>query len=81
MTISNKYDVRFSVLTIKVVGCTHVNWITKKMVKNVLSINSRERIVVKSRSIYANDCVSCIHGPGVEHAQRRRIESGVANRV
>jgi hypothetical protein len=82
MTISNKYNAGFCVLTIKVVGYAHVIWITKKMVENVFSIDFREWMVVKSRSVYANDIDHCIHESVVEVGQgRRQIESGAANKV
>lgn len=79
MTISNKYNAGFCVLKIKVVGYAHVIWITKKLVKNVSSINFRECMVVKSRS---NDLNHCIHESIVEAGHRKRqIESGAANKV
>jgi hypothetical protein len=81
MTISNKYNAGFCVLTIKVVGYAHVIWITKKMVENVLSTNFRKSMVVKSRSIHARDPVHGTHDSGLEQGQERRIESGVTNRV
>lgn len=77
MTISNKYNAGFCVLKIKVVGYAHVIWITKKMVKNVSSINFRECMVVKSRW-----CVDSVHESIVEAGHgRRQIESGAANKV
>lgn len=81
MTISNKYNGGFCVLTMKVVGHAHVIWINKKMVENVFSINFRDPKVVKSRSIYANGPVHCMHDSGLEHGWGRRIESGAANQT
>ena len=81
MTISNKYNAGFCVLTIKVVGSAHANWNTKKLVENVFSINLWKLIVVKSGSIYANGPASCTHESGVEYCQGRRIELGAANKV
>jgi hypothetical protein len=80
MTISNKYNADFSVLTIKVVRYAHVIWISKKMMENVFSINFQGSTVVKSRSISSNDPVHCrTHDLGVEHGQGWRFESGAAN--
>ena len=81
MTISNKYDVGFCVLTIMVVGRAHVIWMTKKMMENVLSVNFRERITGKSRSIYANDCFGYAHRSFAGNGQRSRIETGTANKA
>jgi len=68
MTISNKYNAGFCVLTIKVVGYAHVIGVTKRMVENVFLINFRKWTAVKSRS-------------GVERGQMRQIEPGAENKV
>ena len=81
MTISNKYNAGFCVLTIKVVGYAHVIWFTKKMVKAVFSINFKQSIVVNRESFCAKDSVNCTNESGVGCAKLRRIELGVANRV
>ena len=81
MTISNKYNAGFCVLTIKVVGSAQANLIIRKMMEGVFSINFQERMVVKSRPIYANGPASCTHESGVEYCQGRRIELGAANKV
>jgi hypothetical protein len=80
MTISNKYNAGFCVLTIKVVGYAHVIC-DKKMVKPVFSINFKQSIVVNRESFCAKDSVNCTNESGVGCAQLRRIELGVANRV
>ncbi|MGA7368965.1 MAG: hypothetical protein WBX01_07545 [Nitrososphaeraceae archaeon] len=64
MTISNKYNADFCVLTIKVVGYAHLIGVTKRMVENVFLINFRKWPAVKSRS-------------GVECGQMSQIELGV----
>lgn len=81
MTISNKYNAGFCVLTIKVVGSAHAIWIIRKMTECVFSINFQDWMVVKSRPIYANRPSSRTHESDVEYGQGRRIESGVANKV
>jgi hypothetical protein len=81
MTISNKYNAGFCVLTIKVVGYAHVIWFTKKMVKTVFSINFKQSMVVNRGSFCAKDSVSCTNESGVGCDQLRRIEPGVANTV
>ena len=81
MTISNKYNAGFCVLTIKVVGYAHVIWFTKKMVKPVFSINFKHPIVVNRGFFCAKDSVSCTNESGVGCVQLRRIELGVANRI
>jgi len=55
--------------------------IIRKMMEGVFSINFQERMVVKSRPIYANGPASCTHESGVEYCQGRRIELGAANKV
>lgn len=81
MTISNKYNAGFCVLTIKVVGYAHEMWITRKMKEYVFSINFREWNGVGSRPIYANALASCTHESGVMCGGERRLESGAANKV
>jgi hypothetical protein len=81
MTISNKYNAGFCVLTIKVVGYAHVNRLTKKMVKTVFSTNFMQRIVVNPGSFCVKDSVRCTNESGVRCDQLKRIELGVANRV
>jgi hypothetical protein len=81
MTISNKYNAGFSVLTIKVVGYAHEMWITRKRKECVFSINFRVWSGVRSRPIYANAPVSCTHESGIVCGGERRFESGAANEV
>ncbi|MFZ1877130.1 MAG: hypothetical protein WBL44_18240 [Nitrososphaeraceae archaeon] len=81
MTISNKYNAGFCVLTIKVVGYAHVIWIADKMVENAFSINFWKSMVAKSGFTYVRDGVSSFHALAKEHDQGRRFESGVANQV
>jgi len=81
MTISNKYNAGFCVLTIKVVGYAHAIWFTKKMGKPVFSTNFKQSIAVNRGSFCAKDSVSCTNELGVGCAQLKRIELGVANRV
>ena len=81
MTISNKYNAGFSVLTIKVVGYAHEMWITRKRKECVFSINFRVRSGVRSRPIYANAPVSCMHESGIVCGGEKRFESGAANEV
>ena len=81
MTISNKYNAGFCVLTIKVVGYAHVIWITDKMVENAFSINFWKSMDAISGFTYVRDGVSSFHGLAMEHDQGRRFESGVANQV
>jgi hypothetical protein len=81
MTISNKYNAGFSVLTIKVVGYAHEIWITRKRKEYVFSINFRVWSGVRSRPIYTNDPVSCTHEPRIVCGGERRFESGAANEV
>ncbi len=81
MTISNKYNAGFCVLTIKVVGYAQVIWITKKMVENDLSANFQKSMVVNSRFNHARNPVHGTHDSGLEQGQERRIGSGVTIRV
>jgi hypothetical protein len=81
MTISNKYNVDFCVLTIKVVGYAHEIWINKKKMENLFSINFGELMVVKSGSIYAEHPLHCMCESGVEQGQDGGIESGAVNPV
>lgn len=81
MTISNKYNAGFCVLTIKVVGYAHVIWINNKMVENVFSINFWKSMVAISGFSYARDRVSSFHALAMEHDQERRFESEVVNQV
>jgi hypothetical protein len=79
MTISNKYNAGFCVLTIKVVGYAHEMWITRKRKECVFSISFREWSGVRSRPIYTNAPGSCMHESGVVYGGKRRFESGAAN--
>jgi hypothetical protein len=81
MTISNKYNDGFCVLTIKVVGYAHEIWITRKMKEGVFSVNFRDWRSVRLRPFYANGPVSCTHESGVEYGGERRFGSGAANKV
>jgi hypothetical protein len=81
MTISNKYNVDFCVLKIKVVGYAHEIGINIKMVENLFSIIFGELMVVKSGSIYAKNPLHCMRESGGEHGQDGRIESGAVNQV
>ena len=81
MTISNKYNAGFCVLTIKVVGYAHVIWNTKKLVENVFTINPWKLIVEKSGSIHMRDPVGGRRDSGLERGRERRIQSGVTNQI
>jgi hypothetical protein len=81
MTISNKYNAGFCVLTIKVVGYAHVIWITDEMVENAFSINFWKSMVVISGFTYVRDGVSSIHALAMEHDQESRFGSGAVNQV
>ena len=81
MTISNKYNAGFCVLTIKVVRFAHVIWITDEMVENAFSINFWKSMVAISGFTYVRDGVSSFHAVAIEHEQESRFESEVANQV
>jgi hypothetical protein len=81
MTISNKYNAGFCVLTIKVVGYAHVIWITDEIVENAFSINFWKSMVAISGFTYVRDGISSFAALGMEHDQESRFESGVANQV
>jgi hypothetical protein len=81
MTISNKYNAGFCVLTIKVVGYAHVIWINNKMVENAFSINFWKSMVAISGFSYTRDRFSGFHALAVERDQEGRFESEVVNQV
>mgnify|MGYP003557117626 CR=1 FL=1 len=81
MTISNKYNAGFCVLTIKVVGYAHVIWITDEMVENAFSISFWKSMVAISGFTYVRDGVSSFHALDMEHDQERCFELGVVNQV
>lgn len=81
MTISNKYNAGFCVLTIKVVGCAHVIWINNKMVENAFCINFWKSMVAISGFSYTRDRFSGFHALAVERDQEGRFESEVVNQV
>jgi hypothetical protein len=81
MTISNKYNSCFCVLTIKVVGYAHVIWITDEMVENAFSINFWKSMVAISGFSYTRDRFSGFHALAVERDQEGRFESEVVNQV
>lgn len=81
MTISNKYNAGFCVLTIKVVGYAHVVWITNKMMENAFSINFWKSMVAISGFTYGRARVNSFHALAMEHNPERRFESEVPNQV
>lgn len=68
MTISNKYNAGFCVLTITVIGHAQIIWITKKTADDVFPISLQDSEVVGPVS--ADDSY-----------QLGRIESGACNKV
>jgi hypothetical protein len=81
MTISNKYNAGFCVLTIKVVGYAHVIWITDEIVENAFSIDFWKSMVAISGFTYVRDGISSFCALSMEDDQESRFESGVANQV
>jgi hypothetical protein len=81
MTISNKCNAGFCVLTIKVVGYAHVNWISDEMVESAFSINFWKSMIAISGFTYGGDGVSRFRALAMEHDQESRFESGVDNQV
>jgi hypothetical protein len=79
MTISNKYNAGFCVLTIKVVGYAHVIWINNKMVEN--AINFWKSMAAISEFSYTRDRFSGFHALALERDQEGRFESEVVNQV
>jgi hypothetical protein len=68
MTISNKYNAGFCVLTITVVGHAQIIWITKKMSDDVSPVSLQDSEVAR-------------HFNPDDSYQIGQIESGACNRV
>jgi hypothetical protein len=81
MTISNKYNAGFCVLTIKVVGYAHVIWTNNTMVENAFSINFWKSMAAISGFSYTRDRFSDFHALAVERDQEVHYESEVVNQV
>lgn len=82
MTISNKYNAGFCVLTITVVGYAQIIWITKETKEYVFPISLQDSTVVESGPGYTNYSYHCTHNTlCLETDQLGQVESGAYNKV
>ena len=85
MTISNKYNANFCVLTITVVGYTKIIRFAEKMTADVISKSFQDTMVAEPNPVCANDSshrtTKTTKTTSLDHVQVVQIESGANNEV